>query len=739
MKIKHFEIQNYRKLKLCRLDVSEKETLLVGANNSGKTAAMQALIFFLGKKVFNTSDLTLSNWDIINEIGVKWINSSDEDPVSVDIEEWIGLLPTLDIWFAVEQNELYQVINLIPTLDWDNGNIGVRIIYFPADIKKLYKDFRQAVNSKSELNKNWKDSKDEKEFLWPLNLEKFLERNINNYFSLKYFNLDSSKLTTPTDSCPNPQTLLDYDENLGANPLVELIRVDIIDAQREFSDSNSEGNKSPTKLSNELKGYYIDHLDPELIPTINDLEALEAIFDAQTSFDDRINVSFKSAIEELETLGYPGFTDPKITLSSKVNPIDSFQHSASVRYEVGSNIADKYKHTLPENYNGLGYQNLVSMVFRLIRFRANLLNVNKKRQVEGKEKKSIEPIHLVLIEEPEAHLHIQVQQVFINKAYDVLRRDVLLGENSTYSTQMIISTHSSNIAHEVDFKDLRYFRRNKADNINKIPLASVVNLSEVFGLKDQTTKFVSRYLKTTHCDLFFADGIIIIEGAAERMLIPQFIKKGFVKLTSRYISILEIIGSHAHTLKPLIEALDIPTLIITDIDTGEADGNHSAVLPEIGKNYITNNSTIKTWMKNIKDYDTLVSFKQDEKISENGKVCIAYQTPIKIEQEGEEGDLYPYTFEDSILYMNISYFKELPTKNVGGGLLKRFIEIANTPDVLKIINQKAYDALKNKSNSKAKFALELLFLEDSIDLKPPTYIKEGLQWLEKQLTNQSLV
>lgn len=44
MKISLFEIQNYRKLKACRLDLGDKETVLVGANNSGKTSAMESLI-----------------------------------------------------------------------------------------------------------------------------------------------------------------------------------------------------------------------------------------------------------------------------------------------------------------------------------------------------------------------------------------------------------------------------------------------------------------------------------------------------------------------------------------------------------------------------------------------------------------------------------------------------------------------------------------------------------------------
>ncbi|MGO8034182.1 AAA family ATPase, partial [Rhizobium ruizarguesonis] len=67
--------------------------------------------------------------------------------------------------------------------------------------------------------------------------------------------------------------------------------------------------------------------------------------------------------------------------------------------------------------------------------------------------------HLVLIEEPEVHLHTQVQQVFILQAYKILRNHDQLGAGSNFVTQMFVSTHSSHIAHECHFDSLRYFRR----------------------------------------------------------------------------------------------------------------------------------------------------------------------------------------------------------------------------------------------------------------------------------------
>ena len=134
-----------------------------------------------------------------------------------------------------------------------------------------------------------------------------------------------------------------------------------------------------------------------------------------------------------------------------------------------------------------------------------------------------------------------------------------------------------------EFKESLYPQR-KRINIQKeqIKTSIVENLSEAFGKDDDTTKFAIRYLKTTHCDLFFADAVILVEGPVERMLIPHFIKKHYEKLNSCYISILEIGGSHAQTLRPLIEQLGIVTLIITDLDS---EHDKVKVQPEKKKNY----------------------------------------------------------------------------------------------------------------------------------------------------------
>ena len=720
MNIEFVDIQNFRKLKNCRIDISDKETVFVGANNSGKTTAMDALIKFLKKTKFSTRDFTLSNWLDLNKIGEAWINETDSTKLDFKIDNWEANLLSLDIWLNVKPNEIHYVTHLIPTLDWDGGSLGVRLRFEPNNIEELYKEFITIINNSKSITQ-----KENKVKLWPDDLWDFLDKkgNLNKYFSVKTYLLDTS-LQSSFQKLPNESIPIESDVFNG------LIKVDIINAQRGFSDINAEGSESSNlkNLSSQLRSYYDKHLNPTENPSIDDVKALGAIQKAKEMFDEDLNASFTSSLNELQQLNYPGFGNPNIKLSSKFDTVDSLNHDSSVQYFLSDNNS---KLSLPEKYNGLGYQNLISMIFKLIRFRDEWMQVGKKYKsdsIDNTNKIEFEPLHIVLIEEPEAHLHAQVQQVFIKEAYKVLLNHKHLKGNSNFTTQLLISTHSNHIAHEIEFTSLRYFKRNIVKE-EQISTSTVENLSETFGKNDDTTKFAIRYLKTTHCDLFFADAVILVEGPVERMLLPHFIKKHFNKLSSCYISILEIGGSHAQTLKPLIEKLGIITLIISDLDSTY---DRKKVQPEKLKSYVTGNDTLKSWIPGISELDKLLDLKDTSKEHKDYPIKVAYQIPLKIIDNQKKIEIYPYTFEDSLVMENREIFKKIAHSK---GLLKEMIAAASEADIHKSA-KKMYDVITKEGAKKAEFALELLYFQEPNDLITPQYIKEGLDWLEKKLTNK---
>ncbi|MFH1805873.1 MAG: AAA family ATPase [Pseudomonadota bacterium] len=752
MRIAFVELSNFRKLKATRIEFAVRQTLFVGANNSGKTSAMTALRLFLKERGgFTTKDVTLSNWRNINALGDAWLKlSPNEEP---NLQSLITFLPALDVWLEVKNAELHHVAHLLPSLDWNGGLIGVRLRLEPDDIEKLVSEYRDA-RQKAEVQlagykKKHGDAAQDFE-LWPRSLHDFFEKRFS-ILNLKAYPLDPNAVTKPeADNIALPQSLPPLAQALDGNPLSHLIHIREINAQRGFSDASSfsrgdeeisqssEGGKN--RLSEQLRGFYKRHLDPTNDPSDEDVSALGAFHRAQKTFDEKLAQGFQSAIGELEKLGYPGLTNPKLTIVTRITPNNVLNHPSAVQYALNDcKHNDGHPNKLPEDYNGLGFQNLISMVFRLIRFRSDWMQVGKLQQTSAiLDRGVIEPLQLVLVEEPEAHLHAQVQQVFARKAYEVLRNHSDLGEHTTFHTQLIVSTHSSHIAHEVDFGCLRYFKRLPAIDLMAVPNAVIANLSTVFGDGSDTDRFVARYLRTTHCDLFFADGVILIEGTAERMLVPQFIRKGYPVLSEHYVSILEIGGSHAHRLRPLIELLGLPTLIITDLDAISVDERKS-VRPQLGTKQQTANSVLKTWLPGIENLDELLGAEANRtKVGEgHGIVHVAFQRPVDVEFPNgtTTKGVIPSTFEDAFVLTNLESIKNLKGDDLKDAvsMTKGFLKFVSEAKTLGELHEKLFEILQKKSADKAGFALDLLTLPKLEELLPPLYISEGLAWLEKKM------
>ena len=140
-----------------------------------------------------------------------------------------------------------------------------------------------------------------------------------------------------------------------------------------------------------------------------------------------------------------------------------------------------------------------------------------------------------------------------------------------------------------------------------------------------------------HCDLFFADAAILVEGSAERMLVPHFIRNNFSNLDQSYISLLEIGGSHAHRLKPLLETLGLLSLIITDLDSIGESGT-AKVFPERNKNCRSGNTTLKEWVPKKDSLDELLDCPENDKQSENTLIRVTYQCPIKLKYKDDSDE-----------------------------------------------------------------------------------------------------
>jgi len=717
MKITSFAVKNYRRLADVTLVLDDETTVLVGANNSGKTSCVGALYTFLKTPDnLKVRDISKLNWKGIRNLGKQ---AEKEFPDSDKMQELtnilVSLLPSLDIEITAKASEAYKVRDILPDLEWRGGALSVRITYEVTDISKFFREFTDArgVVSGHEGDVS----------LWPKDLCDFLEkgRNFSKFIKQKHYIL--SKKIEPTDK--------EILQPLTPDALKKIIRVDVISEQRGLGAEDNTNQKGPysekQRLNKLLREYYERILNPEDFPEADDLKVLGQQQKLEKDFTDRLNTQFETPFKELKNMGYPGIGgNPTVEISAKISGTDALQKSSSVQYRFDK----KEEEFLPESYLGLGYQNLIYLTFRLLEFRDKWMRVGKLALSEGDVEETIEPIHLVLLEEPEVNLHAQVQRVFVSKAYDTLRNHPDLQDKKNqkdkfeYQTQLVISTHSSHIINDIDFKDLRYFRRNDANTSISMDHTSIANMSELFAKPKDELMFVRKHLKLTHCDIFFADGVIFVEGQAESLLVPEFISKSFPKLSSRYISMLEVSGAHTHKYRDLVEKLGVATLVLTDLDSIDNDGK--SCFPQKNSDQQTSNDTLKKWHPKKSSLDDLLILPQKEHATESqgSPLYIAYQKPTQVYGE----DVLSRTFEDALILAN---FEDDFFQN------KKSIKDAKTDfeSGSKPLSESLYDYVQGLK--KGDFAFNCLFhLADDVDKSfiPPKYMSDGLTWLESQLS-----
>jgi putative ATP-dependent endonuclease of OLD family len=161
-------------------------------------------------------------------------------------------------------------------------------------------------------------------------------------------------------------------------------------------------------------------------------------------------------------------------------------------------------------------------------------------------------LRLGLIEELEAHLHPQAQM------------QVIQALQNQDQIQLILTTHSPNLASKLKIENLVMCSGNKA-----YPMGS-----KYTELDSCNYIFLEKFLDTTKANLFFAKGVIFVEGWAEEIIIPNIARHSGIDLTEKGIAIVNISGlAFAHYSKIFMRKkepyFDIPVAIITDSDVAE--------------------------------------------------------------------------------------------------------------------------------------------------------------------------
>jgi len=188
--------------------------------------------------------------------------------------------------------------------------------------------------------------------------------------------------------------------------------------------------------------------------------------------------------------------------------------------------------------NGLGFNNLIYMAVVL-----SELTKNPDSCYRG-----------LIVEEPEAHLHPQLQAVLLQYLQSIHAID---GEKPV---QLFVTSHSPNFASIADLDSLVCLVDTGAAVETFLPRSITFD-------KGKREK-LERYLDVTRAELFFARRVIFVEGAAELMMVDALAKRMGFNLRQHGVSLISVEGLNFDSFMPLFgdKALKIPVAVLTDAD-----------------------------------------------------------------------------------------------------------------------------------------------------------------------------
>ena len=684
MKISRIAIRNFRRLENVQIEIEERESIFVGPNNSGKTSATAIFRSFLGGRDFKIHDFSVARMTDFDA----FISTGDA-----------GRLPkiSLDLWFTIDPESIAfgRVFTLLPKLS-DFTRVGIRLSYEVADAKKLREQYDAAYPAQVDGAR----SKALSQYL-------SLDGNLGGHFEVCYFSLDEkSKGEDPPEIVTSE---LGPDE--GKRLLKQLIRVEFVDAQRNINDDDSSRSN---RLSSAFAAFYRKNLEQ-----VNHAADAHSVIDANNKLlTDHYAKQFDPLIKLIKHLGVPSINDRELRIISSLSPETALRGSTELLY-----VDPSRQHELPELYNGLGFKNLIYMAIQARHFHSQWVMTTDDRPL----------CLMIFIEEPEVHLHAQVQQTFISNIWEVINQSAQeLGEPEVLP-QLVVTTHSSHIMEAVDFEKVRYFQRCHLEG-ETVSSAGIRNASVVRSLRafqpeivtidgklvspSESLAFLKRYLRLTHCDLFFADAAILVEGAVEKLLLPAMIESAAKRLQTTYLTILEVGGAYAHRFEGLLSFLHIPYLVITDLDSVVPAGYPSACRADV-VGARTSNASLKE-LSGQTTVAGLIALTPADKQHAGKDRCIAFQTDILVAEDTAHATLRPRTLEEAIVYENIGLFRS--------GKLSIGVDI---PKPLQDAYQSVYDRIRSDSFKKTDFAMDVLACAEKVIV--PEYIAEGLRWLEVRL------
>ena len=666
MRITKIQAKNFRILQNSVMDFDRDLCLLLGRNNTGKTSFMVLIEKFLKNGDFNFNDFSINLRSKLFAFDEK-----------------------------IDANELS--IQLIMTLEYDEKDNLCHLSEFILDLDPECKTVNLLFECSIKKDKLLDGIKNR----GSMPIDKFVTNHIKDYLQKKVYTFSSmDDLKTE-----NRYKLIEKE----FKDIEKLIDFEIIHAKRSVSSSEE---KSGTKVLSKLTTDYYNHANINAPDKFESINALIAQMDENlgNSYEKFFN-NFLANAKEFLSMG-------NLKVVSNLKAREIVNDSSEVVY----GDADQ---RLPEHLNGLGHMNILFL----------LLSIEIKKEAFKANNKDIK---LLLIEEPEAHTHPQIQYIFAQKIEEILKE--------VPGMQTIISTHSPHIVSNHPFENIRYMSLKKGENGDNIEIKNFHSeLNKKYKDEEKEFYFLKQYLSIQSSELFFADKAIFIEGISEGVLIDYFLhkydlkkkaeedekkakdktyKSNYIPLSAQNITVIQA-GANAKAFGHFIEFLQIPTLIITDIDTVYRKVDKKPTYPACcvsdSNCCNTSNETIKYYYAAPKFvYGCSVHTAWLENVKNHSQKCIS--DFVNVSYQCEENGYYPRSFEDAFINVNLATLKKYQDQLLG---LKNKDEIDTNGNI--------YDLTQKIIDKKSDFASSLLYVaytDKSVEWTTPKYIWEGLEWLQ---------
>ena len=361
MRITSIAIRNFRLLEDVSLCLEEGTTVIVGRNNSGKTSLTELFRYLLSENAirFRLEDFSLGALGRFRDAYEAQKEGKQEDSVRSDLPE---IAVTLTVEYGVDE-PLGPLAEFVIDLDETCTSTLINIRYSLAS-GKIATLFGGLADDDSAFFKA-------------------LKERVPKYFT-----------ATIEAQDPNDKTNRKAVDNVS---LRALFQCGFVDAQRTLDRAAVNGGGVLGKIFEKLfiaaSSEVASDEDQEAAGALK-----EAAVNVQTLIDDNFNTQLTRLAPAFTLFGYPGLTDPDLRTETVLEVQRLFSNHTRVGYPGVNGV------NLPESYNGLGPRNLIFILLKLFECFKEFAN---HQPTTG--------VHLVFIEEPEAHLHPQMQAVFIRK------------------------------------------------------------------------------------------------------------------------------------------------------------------------------------------------------------------------------------------------------------------------------------------------------------------------------------